>query len=107
MEGGGGGQGPRTSPWKITSCQLFPRIKTGTSFPREANPPPPPSSPVGVVLIRTRMSDGGILFFYLPFLNVTGLAIILYSTDAQAYLCHCCLHATKSSFSQQGTYGTG
>ena len=75
---GGGGQGPRT--------------------------PPPP---VGVVCIRTRMSDGGILFFYLPFLHLKGLAIILSSADAQADLRLCCLHATKSSFSQQGTYGMG
>ena len=115
---GHGGQGPRTSPWKITSCHLFPNRKTGTNFPREAthpppppppppHPPTPPPPPVGVVLIRTRMSDGGILFFIFPFLHVTGLAIILSSADAQADLRLCCLHATKSSFSQQGTYGMG
>ena len=46
--------------------------------------------PVGVVWIRTRMSDGGILFFHLPFLHVTGLAIILSSADAQADLRLCC-----------------
>ena len=46
-------------------------------------------------------------FFYLPFLHVTGLAIIISSADAQADLRLCCLHATKSSFSKQGTYGMG
>ena len=99
--GGGGGQGARTPPWKITSCHLFPSRKTGTSFPREATSPPPP---VGVVWIRTRMSDGGI-YFLSSFLHLTGLAIILSSADAQADLRLCCLHATKPSFSQQGTYG--
>ena len=44
---------------------------------------------------------------YLPFLHVTGLAIILSSADVQADLRLCCLHATKLSFSQQGTYGMG
>ena len=70
---GGGWAGARTSPWKIASCHLFPRRKTGPSFLE----------------------------------NVTGLAIALSSADAQADLRHCCLHATKSSFSQRGTYGMG
>ena len=99
--GGGGGQGPRTSPWKITSCHVFPRRKTGTNFHREAIP----TAPVGVVWIRTRMSDGRIFYFH--FLHVAYFLKLTDYADAQADLRLCCLHATKSSFSQQGTYGLG
>ena len=93
-------RGPGPPPGKLQVVIYF-QAETGTNFPREATPPP-----VGVVWIRTRMSDGGILFFIF-FLHVTGLAITLSSADALADLRLCCLHATKSSFSQQGTYGIG
>ena len=83
-----------------TLC-VFPRRKTGTNFHREAIPP----APVGVVWIRTRMSDGRI--FYFPFLHVAYFLKLTDYADAQADLRLCCLHATKSSFAQQGTYGMG
>ena len=102
----GGGAGAPDLPLENYKLSFISKKKNWCELPSRSEPPPPPP-PVGVVWIRTRMSDGGILFFYLPFLHVTGLAIILYSADAQAYLRHCCLHATKSSFSQQGTYGMG
>ena len=60
---GGRGEEPGTCPWKVTSCHLLQRRKTGTNFPGEAIPLPPPPAPVGVVWIRTHMSDGGLLFF--------------------------------------------
>ena len=56
---------------KIISCHLFPRRKTGTNLPREANRPPPP---VGIVWIHARTSDRNFIFY---FLHVAGLAIVL------------------------------
>ena len=96
--GGGGGRGHGPPPGKLQVVIYF-QAENWYKSP----------APVGVVWICTRMSDGGILYFicYLPFLHVTGLAIILSSADAQADLRLCCLHATKSSFLQQGTYGMG
>ena len=103
--GGGGGAGATDPPppLKFTSCHLFPSRK----LERISLPPPPPPPPLGVVWICTSMSGCGILFFIIFFLHVTGLAIILSSVDAQADLRLCCLHATQSGFSQQGTYGMG
>ena len=74
------------------------------NFHREAIPPPPPPS-VGVVWIHTRMSDGR--FFYFHFLHVANFLKLTDYADAQADLRLRCLHATKSSFEQQGTYGMG
>ena len=98
---GGGGRDPGPLPGKLQVVIYFQEKKTGTSFPRETTPPPR----VGVVWIRTRMSGLPVeSYFYLSFLHVTGLTIILPSADAQVDLRLCCLNATKSSFSQQGTY---
>ena len=51
------------------------------------------------------MSDGRIFYFH--FLHVAYFLKLTDYADAQADLRLCCLHATKSSFSQQGTYGMG
>ena len=53
------GRGPGPPPGKLQVAIHF-QAETGTNFPREA-------TPVGVVWIRTRMSDGGILFFIFRF----------------------------------------
>ena len=97
--GGDGGQGPRISPWKITSCHLFPS-RNWYGLPSRSNPPLELSGSAHACLTVE-------FYFSFSFLHVTGLAVILSSADAQADLRLCCLHATKSSFSQQGTYGMG
>ena len=80
---GGGGQGPRTSPWKISSCHLFLRRKTGTNFPREAIPLPPPRwSCLDPHTYVWRWN----FIFYFHFLHVTGLAIKLSRANC---LCWC------------------
>ena len=43
---GGRGEEPGTCPWKVTSCHLLQRRKTGTNFPGEAIPLPPPPPPL-------------------------------------------------------------
>ena len=70
----GGGQGPGTSPWKITSCHLFLRRKTGTNFPRETIPP----SPLCWSCLdpHTHVWRWNYIFYF-HFLHVAGLAIIL------------------------------
>ena len=87
-----GGRGPGPPPGK-----------SGTSFPREASPH---------LLLELSGSAHACLtveFFFLSsfFACNRCLAIILSSADVQADLRLCCLHATKLSFSQQGTYGMG
>ena len=101
--GGGGGAGAPDIPLENYKLPIISKKKNWYELPSRSTPPPPS---VGVVWIRTRLSDGNFIF-HLPFLHVTGLAIILSSADAQADLRLCCLHATKSSFTQQGTYGMG
>ena len=96
---GFGGRGPGPPPGKLQVVIYF-QAETGTNFPREA-PPPPPPHPLEL------SGSAHACLIHLPFLHVTGSAIILSSADAQADLRLYCLHATKSSFSQQGKYGMG
>ena len=103
---GGGGRGPGPPPGKLQSCHLFPRRKTGTNFPREATPPPPLPP---LELSGSTHAYLTVEFYFLSSFFAYSRLISYYtsSADAQAELRLCCLHATKSSFSQQGTYGMG
>ena len=92
---GGGGRGPGPPPGKLQEEKLV-----RASIEKQS-----PPAPVGVVWIRTRMSDGRIFYFH--FLHVAYVLKLTDYADAQADLRLCCLRATKSSFSQQGTYGMG
>ena len=94
--GRGGGEETWTCPWKITSCHLFPRRKKLERTSLEKQSPPPPT-PVGVVWIRTHMSDGGMLFFICSrFSYLTDCA------DTQVDLRLCCLHATAIRYIRNG-----
>ena len=70
----GGGAGQRNSPGKITSCRLFPSRK----LVRTSTPHPPTLELSGSAHACLTLE----FYFYLPFLHVTGLAIILSSADA-------------------------
>ena len=93
-------------------CTNYSSVRTNTRFtvsqmknwyelPSRSNTP----LLVGVVWIRTRMSDG--IIFYFHSLHVAYFLRLTDYADAQADQRLGCLHATKSSFSQQGTYGMG
>ena len=86
---------------KITSCHVFPRRKTGTNFHREATPPPP------LELSGSAHACLTVEFFIFIFLHVAYFLKLTDYAGAQADLRLCCLHATKSSFSQHGSYGMG
>ena len=99
MEGGGGAGAPDLSLENYKS--FISKKKNWYELPSKSNPFPPPL-PVGVVWIRTRMSGLTVEFYFLS----SRYRFNYYtSANAQADLRLCCLHATKSSLSQQGTNG--
>ena len=59
--GGGGGAGAPDLPLENYKLSFISKKKNWYELPSRSNPP------VGVVWIRTRMSDGGILFFIFLF----------------------------------------
>ena len=91
----------RPPPGKLQVVMYFLEEKLVRTSIEKQSPP----APVGVVWIRTRMSDSRIFYFH--FLHVAYFLMLTDYADVQADLRLCCLHATKSSFSQQGTYGMG
>ena len=98
-DGGGGGGGGAGAPDLPLENYKMSFISIRASPEKQPPSPPPPLELSGSARACLTVD----FYFYLPFLHVTGLAIILPSADAQADLRLCCLHATKSSFSQQGT----
>ena len=82
---------------------FIPKKKNWYELPSRSNPPPPQLELSGSANACLTVE----FYFVSSYFHVTGLAIRLSSADAQADLRLCRSHATKSSFSQQGTYGMG
>ena len=92
---GAGGRGPRPPPGKLQVVMYFLEEKLVRTSIEKQSPPPP------CLTVDCR------IFYYFHFLHVAYFLKLADYADAQADLRLCCLHATKSSFSQQGTYGMG
>ena len=95
--GGGGGRGPGPPPGKLQVVMYFLEEK----LVRTSIDPPP------LELSGSAHACLTVEFFIFYFLHVAYFLKLTDYADAQADLRLCCLHATKSSFSQQGTYGMG
>ena len=104
MGAGGGGGKPGPPPGKLQVVMYFLEEKlVRTSIEKQSPPPTPPP----LELSGSAHACQTVEFFIFIFLHVAHFLKLTDYADAQADLRLCCLHATKSSFSQQGTYGMG